>query len=37
MSKLPSMSSKELVRVLEKGGAVLSRQGGPWSSFRPLR
>ncbi|PIP12070.1 MAG: hypothetical protein COX49_07620 [bacterium (Candidatus Stahlbacteria) CG23_combo_of_CG06-09_8_20_14_all_40_9] len=27
MSKVPSMSSKELVRLLEKGGAVFVRQG----------
>ena len=27
MHKLPSMSSKELVRILEKGGVVLVRQG----------
>jgi predicted RNA binding protein YcfA (HicA-like mRNA interferase family) len=27
MSKLPSMSSNELVRLLEKGGTILSRQG----------
>ncbi len=27
MPKVPSMSSKELVRLLEKGGAVLVRQG----------
>lgn len=27
MPKLPSTSSKELVRLLEKGGAVLVRQG----------
>jgi len=28
MLKLPSMSSKELLRLLEKGGAVFVRQGG---------
>lgn len=27
MPKLPSMSSKDLVRMLEKGGAVFVRQG----------
>ncbi|PIX21715.1 MAG: hypothetical protein COZ69_13320, partial [Deltaproteobacteria bacterium CG_4_8_14_3_um_filter_45_9] len=27
MPKLPSMSSKELVRLLEKGGALFVRQG----------
>ena len=27
MPKVPSMSSKELVRLLEKGGAVYVRQG----------
>lgn len=27
MPKLPSMSSKELVRLLEKSGAVFVRQG----------
>jgi len=27
MPKLPSMSSKDLVRILEKGGAVFVRQG----------
>jgi predicted RNA binding protein YcfA (HicA-like mRNA interferase family) len=27
MPKVPSMSSKELVRLLEKGGAVFVRQG----------
>jgi predicted RNA binding protein YcfA (HicA-like mRNA interferase family) len=27
MSKFPSLSSKELVRILEKGGAVFVRQG----------
>jgi len=27
MPKIPSMSSKELVKLLEKGGAVLVRQG----------
>ncbi len=27
MSKFPSLSSKELVRLLEKGGAVFVRQG----------
>ena len=27
MPKLPSMSSKELVRLLEKGGVVFVRQG----------
>ena len=27
MPKMPSLSSKELVRLLEKGGAVLVRQG----------
>ena len=27
MPKMPSMSSKELVRLLEKGGAVFVRQG----------
>ncbi len=27
MPKLPSMSSKELVKLLEKGGAVFVRQG----------
>ncbi len=27
MSKFPSLSSKELVRLLEKGGAVFIRQG----------
>jgi predicted RNA binding protein YcfA (HicA-like mRNA interferase family) len=27
MPKLPSMSSKQLVRLLEKAGAVLVRQG----------
>lgn len=27
MPKVPSMSSKELVRLLEKGGAVFIRQG----------
>ena len=27
MSKVPSMSSKELVRLLEKGGARFARQG----------
>ena len=27
MSKIPSMPSKELVRMLEKGGAVFVRQG----------
>ena len=27
MLKIPSMSSKELVRMLEKGGAVFVRQG----------
>ena len=27
MPKVPSMSSKELVRVLEKGGAIFVRQG----------
>jgi len=27
MPKLPSMSSRELVRILEKGGAVFVRQG----------
>ena len=27
MPKLPSMSSKELVQLLEKGGAVFVRQG----------
>ena len=27
MPKIPSLSSKELVRILEKGGAVFVRQG----------
>lgn len=27
MPKIPSMSSKELVRLLERGGAVFVRQG----------
>ena len=27
MPKIPSMSSKELVRLLEKGGAIFVRQG----------
>jgi predicted RNA binding protein YcfA (HicA-like mRNA interferase family) len=27
MPKIPSMSSKELARMLEKGGAVFVRQG----------
>jgi predicted RNA binding protein YcfA (HicA-like mRNA interferase family) len=27
MPKIPSLSSKELVRLLEKGGAVFVRQG----------
>lgn len=27
MPKVPSMSSKELIRLLEKGGAVFVRQG----------
>ena len=27
MRKIPSLSSKELVRLLEKGGAVFVRQG----------
>ena len=27
MSKYPSLSSKELVKILKKGGAVLVRQG----------
>lgn len=27
MPKVPSMSSKELIRALEKGGAVFVRQG----------
>jgi len=27
MPKIPSMSSKELLRLLEKGGAVFIRQG----------
>lgn len=27
MPKIPSMSSKELTRLLEKGGAVFGRQG----------
>jgi len=27
MPKLPSMSSKELIRLLERGGAVFVRQG----------
>ena len=27
MSKYPSLSSKELVKILQKGGAVLVRQG----------
>ncbi len=27
MPKMPSLSSKELVRLLEKGGAVFVRQG----------
>ena len=27
MPKMPSMSSKQLVRLLEEGGAVLVRQG----------
>lgn len=27
MPKIPSMSSKELVKLLEKGGAVFVRQG----------
>lgn len=27
MPKMPSLSSRELVKLLEKGGAVLVRQG----------
>ena len=27
MSKLPSLSSKQLVKILQKGGAVFVRQG----------
>jgi hypothetical protein len=35
MSKFPSLSSKELIRLLEKGGAVFSVRGQPTMPFIP--